>query len=314
MGTSATSGNHHAGYSLAWRDTVPRGSKLWDAEKRQHYTKTPSAATVSSSAADLKSSIRYVYTRDALDSPPNPTEGTYLQLRSELAGLGGDVFYGKQEAAAKLYFPFTQSLVSILRFVKYAMIFRMSHLFVSIRVLLGRKSGGISFKGGYIQPFAPSQGPSSLPMLDRFHYGGENTLRGFARDSVGPRDGLDSQGGNLLGAGSVSLSWAPPHPSLQQSGLRLQSFLNLGSCINTGAGPSPGQVMNSVSTAGKYGNSVSQIMDDFAGSARLSAGAGLVVPFGPLRLELNFSKPIVFQGDDRLQTMQLGFGVQSEWL
>ena len=48
----------------------------------------------------MKSSVEATYTWDNLDSPIRPTNGFRGQLVGEIAGLGGDVYYGGIEATA----------------------------------------------------------------------------------------------------------------------------------------------------------------------------------------------------------------------
>lgn len=90
---------------------------------------------------------------------------------------------------------------------------------------------------------------------------------------VGPRDREDSQGGDLLGAGALTLTSLVP--KFEQQPLRLHAFLNAGNVISRAHG------------------------DDartFFSSLHASVGTGLVVDAGKGRLEFNFFAPILGLG------------------
>lgn len=50
----------------------------------------------------LKSSLSHTFVRDTRDTPAAPSQGTYLKLFQELAGLGGDASFLKFEAESQV--------------------------------------------------------------------------------------------------------------------------------------------------------------------------------------------------------------------
>lgn len=114
-------------YTGAWRDTAPLGRLRTEKESGDIKRAAPSATTLAACVPSLKSAISYVFTRNRLDSAANPRQGNYLQLTSELAGLGGDVRYAKAQVDAKLYRPINDAV-----------------------------SWGLAFRGGCVRPWGAS--------------------------------------------------------------------------------------------------------------------------------------------------------------
>ncbi|UEM23894.1 outer membrane protein assembly factor BamA [Skermanella mucosa] len=111
---------------------------------------------------------------DARDSRINPTEGYFVRLNNEVAGLGGDAQFSRNRLGAGVYFPVTEGTV-------------LSFL------------GEVGFIVGIGEDVAIS---------DRFFIGGDS-LRGFAPAGIGPRELVsdDSLGGNRFARGSVELAF-----------------------------------------------------------------------------------------------------------
>ena len=111
---------------------------------------------------------------DTRNHPKNPTKGVYFQIGSDLAGLGGDVQYARVQGEGRLYYPVTEKIT-----------------------LVGRAMAG------HIEGW----GGEDVRLLDLFYKGGE-TIRGFDRAGIGPRDlhhrrcagRLDLLGGDDRGA------------------------------------------------------------------------------------------------------------------
>ena len=49
--------------------------------------------------------LQHVLEVDERDDPHLPSSGFHVKLTQELAGLGGDVFFGKSDIQSSLYFP-----------------------------------------------------------------------------------------------------------------------------------------------------------------------------------------------------------------
>ena len=113
------------------------------------------------------------FTYDKRDTRFLPTEGYFLKLDQDLAGLGGDNRFLRHEAHASYYYPFSKNVVL-----------------------------NVGANGGYIFGF----GGETVHIANRFFLGGES-LRGFQYGGIGPRDKDtdDSLGGNGYYTGSAEL-------------------------------------------------------------------------------------------------------------
>ncbi len=122
---------------------------------------------------DLTVAIGQTLSYDTRDTRFLPTDGYFLRLEQELAGLGGDTKYLKHELLASYYYPFSPNWVL-----------------------------NLAARGGYIFGY----GGEDVRLFDRFFLGG-TTLRGFAFAGVGPRDVNtdDALGGNLLTTATAEL-------------------------------------------------------------------------------------------------------------
>jgi outer membrane protein insertion porin family len=102
-----------------------------------------------------------------------PTEGYYLRLDQDVAGLGGDNRFIRHEVKGEYYYSVVPDVVL-----------------------------SVTGSGGYIKAF----GGESVHLSNRFFIGGNN-LRGFAFGGVGPRDSEtdDRLGGNLYYVSSAEV-------------------------------------------------------------------------------------------------------------
>ncbi len=100
-----------------------------------------------------KSVIGQSLTLDVLDDRIDPSDGYFLQLTNNFAGLGGDIRYLETLFKGSFYYPFVPDWV-----------------------------GSISLNAGHI--FALE---NQIRLVDRFFLGGDD-MRGFAYAGVGPRD------------------------------------------------------------------------------------------------------------------------------
>ena len=202
---SDPSGQHELGYEAALRELYPSARDLPADEKGPGAYQAPSESVVRASIVpSTKSSLKYTFTHDRLDSRLVPTQGTFLQAKGEVAGAGGDVRFVKGQLDVKA--------------------FHRVHPLVTL---------GVSLMGGGLQPLASS---ATTQLSDRFFFGTPLTLRGFETWSLGPIDHHDSMGGEVtVGAG---LSASVPLPKSwgggEGEGPRVQWFLNGGGLVGKG--------------------------------------------------------------------------------
>ncbi|KAJ3187076.1 hypothetical protein HDU85_007114 [Gaertneriomyces sp. JEL0708] len=174
-------GTHEFTYDLSWR-TV-------------HNVAPTASFSIRQDAGDtLKSSIGYTYVKDHRDDPMLPTQGSYIKIKEEVAGLGGDTRFIKGEGESQWAW-------------------RLGNGF----------SIATSLRGGLLLPIFGSR----TRVNDRFVLGGPNTLRGFRQSGVGPMDGDDAVGGDAYWASGLSLF--TPLPYLVDKPLKGHFFLNAGS-------------------------------------------------------------------------------------
>lgn len=212
--------------------------------------------------------------RNNLDRTVFPTSGSRqnLSLFTTLPSIS-DLQYYKLDAQTFHYFPLNDE-----------------HSFVfSIR-------GRVAYGDGYGNVDGLKQ---KLPFFDNFYLGGDQWLRGFKRNSVGPRalyhsskdtltiDDDDNLGGNALWAASAEIIFPTPFVAeAYRSQVRTAVFVDAGALWDT----------NSNEYTAGYKNA-----PDYSSPNNYSASAGVSLtwmsPVGPLSFSL--SKPIVKQdGDD----------------
>ncbi len=124
--------------------------------------------------SSIASIIGTTLTYDRRDSRIEPTDGYYVSLSADLAGLGGDRHFFKPKLSGGYYFPIALPWV-------------------------------LSFRGevGHIFNF-----DDEVRLTDRYFLGGDN-CRGFRNSGVGPRDVTtrDALGGNTYYAATTELSF-----------------------------------------------------------------------------------------------------------
>jgi outer membrane protein insertion porin family len=158
---------------------------------------------------------------DHRDSRINPTEGYFIRLNNEIAGLGGDAQFSRNRLGAGVYFPVTEGTV--------------------LSVL-----GEIGYIIGLGQDVAIS---------DRFFIGGDS-LRGFAPAGIGPRElnSDDALGGNRFARGSVELAFPIGLPD--EFGVTGHTFTDIGTLSEVDAKPIAGERLvddNSIRLAAGFG-------------------------------------------------------------
>ena len=200
------------------------------------------------------------WARDRRDSAIWPTSGTTHRLFGEVSVPGGDLNYYKVSYNQKWYFPITDFFTLML-------------------------NGEAGYGDGYTG--------NTLPFFKNFFAGGNNSVRGYNLNSLGPRDQFTntSNSNSILFAvgaskrvvGNIELMFPVPFMKDDRS-LRLSTFLDGGTTFN------------------KFG--------DLNNFMRYSAGLALtwVSPMGPLKVSI--AQPLNDQPGDNLQRFQFMFGQQ----
>ncbi|MEJ0062993.1 MAG: outer membrane protein assembly factor BamA [Alphaproteobacteria bacterium] len=146
---------------------------------------------------------------DTRDSRLNPSTGYILHLYTDLAGLGGNVRYGRARVKATEYFKLAESWIF-----------------------------SIEGEGGYMNGLG-----EKVRISDRFFLGGD-TLRGFEFSGVGPRDmtpgsNEDALGGEHFGRGTVELTMPSGLPD--EVGIKFHIFSDAGTIGKVAVSPAPGE-------------------------------------------------------------------------
>lgn len=113
-----------------------------------------SLAVIDAEGAAITSALGTSLAWDKRNHPRNPTRGTFFQIASDFAGVGGDVQYVRVVGEGRAYYPITDKITFIGRVI-----------------------------GGHVEGW----GGEDVRLLDLFTKGGE-TVRGFDRAGFGPRD------------------------------------------------------------------------------------------------------------------------------
>ena len=151
---------HRVNYELSQSKTTEKSTKA-------------TSVTGENGKTILKSAASYTVGQDRRDSRYDPTEGTLLELRQEVAGLGGDAQFYKAELRSAYYKPFN-----------------FNTFFFGTRGRVGTVSGL----------------GEDVTQSQRFFLGGRD-VRGFDYSGIGPRDTGSGAavGGNSVMSGSVEL-------------------------------------------------------------------------------------------------------------
>src|SRR5258708_24902490 len=150
------------------------------------------------------SSVGDTVTYNTLDNNKSPTSGFNVQLKQDLAGLGGDVKFLRTTEDVRYYHPINDDVVGLVR-----------------------------AQGGYITGWGGQQ----VPLLNSF-FGGPTMVRGFAPNGFGPRDltpgtTMDNVGGSMYWATTAELQSAIPGVP-KEYGLKATAFVDAGSVFSYG--------------------------------------------------------------------------------
>ena len=140
------------------------------------------------------SEVSHTITYDKRDSVLAPTDGYFIRMVNDLAGLGGSTHYIRNRLKAGKFFPLAD---------QWVLAFRAS-------------AGQIIGLG------------EDVRLLDRFFVGGDN-LRGFATSGIGPRDALteDALGSEWMYTASAEIIFPLGLPA--ELGVTAKVFTDMGS-------------------------------------------------------------------------------------
>lgn len=146
------------------------------------------------------STAGYTFQFDTLDNRRDPRNGILFTFSQDIAGLGGDISYFRTVAEGRAYHDFGHDIVGFVR-----------------------------LEGGYVEGF----GGDSIRVIDAFFKGGE-TIRGFDRAGIGPRDANtgDALGAKVFAAASAEVQF-PILGLSEDLGFRGAAFVDAGMAYDT---------------------------------------------------------------------------------
>lgn len=150
------------------------------------------------------SSVTPTLTRNTINNPLNPTEGSQQVLAYEHAGLGGDYDFGLFTVRNVLYHPLFKLGAGSLVF-----------------------SNRTRFDYG-IAPDKYGEGEDFFPLYKRFFPGGINSVRGYESRSMGPKVGDSEYGGSKHFVNNTELIF----PLAESAGMRGLVFFDIGDAFD----------------------------------------------------------------------------------
>jgi outer membrane protein insertion porin family len=231
-------------------------------------------AIIAQEGSTIKSSVGATYTWDDIDNPIRPTLGFRGQLESEIAGLGGDTYYGRVEARGWYFSPLYEESVVL----------------------------KLEGNAGHIEAF----NGKDVPLQDRF-FKGADSFRGFASSGVGPRQRGNDGDTDAIGAQSYAIGTAEltfPVGLPEQWGIEGAAFTDFGTVFGT-----PENTLGDTEGTCATGDGTPcTVFDTMA--FRASVGAGLIwqSPFGPLRFELAY--PLMKAKYDETEWFRFSIGTR----
>jgi outer membrane protein insertion porin family len=232
-------------------------------------TLSPITTSIVNSGNRITSSLMYGLIYDTIDNRKVPREGIHIRFDQEFAGLGGDAQFIKTTARASAYYTLSDEADLV---------------------------GMIAFGGGHVVGIN-----QDLFVTDNFFQGGE-TIRGFARNGIGPRDLVNGEtlGGTTYFNATAEVQF--PLPVVARSmGLRGAFFVEGGTLFgNDYSGPLSG------TAAQQAASRATMDSIDF----RASVGASVIwdSPFGPLRVDL--SHVLMKESYDRTEMFRFGISTK----
>ncbi|KAG0979503.1 hypothetical protein G6F29_008523 [Rhizopus arrhizus] len=258
-------GYHELSYDCSWRsiDRVLPGASLSIRHEAGH---------------SLKSSINHVFVRERRDDILLPSNGHYVRIANEFAGVLG---------------------IGNARFFKSEAESQVCHQFGGGQLLTDKEGKPVGVHPGLVisasarAGFLSEQSDDSKAstVSDRFLLGGPLSVRGFKIAGIGPKDYQDALGGHLYWA--AGLSAIAPLPTLESKPLRAHAFINAGTNI-------PWQRKTSLQSTAEA----------LSRSPSVSVGFGLIYRHSIARIELNYCIPLTAaRGDQIRRGLQFGIGL-----
>jgi outer membrane protein insertion porin family len=197
-----TGGSLRLGFPLAENLWLTNSYTLSQGEIYDVNTLYASKAIQESAGSAITSAYSTSLAWDNRNHPKTPTKGTYFQVGTDFAGLGGDVQYVRYTGEGRFYYPVTEKITFV-----------------------GRVTGG------HIMGW----GGDDVRLIDLFYKGGE-TIRGFERGGFGPRDlnTDDALGGHTYWATTAEVRFPLPFVP-DDLGMGGAVFVDAGSLFGAGA-------------------------------------------------------------------------------
>ena len=127
---------------------------------------------------------------------------------------------------------------------------------------------------------------------DKFQSGGPNDIRSFQSMGLGPKDHMNSIGGDAFVSYGVSVFSRLPIEKWSASNFRLHGFIDGGNLID------------------HNGQALTDCLAALSRQHSTSAGVGIILRHPMARFELNFSVPLTMHsGDDVRKGLQFGVGL-----
>ena len=227
----------------------------------------------------IKSSILHSWNLSNRDSAVLPTKGYLVRISNELAGFGGSEQFLKSE-------------------------WTLQNNWTPIKFTKGLLTFTNTFRIGHSLPLNPRGKTISFP--DRFQMGGSTSLRGFAVNSLGPRQFSDAIGGTSLIETGLQISF--PIIKSAANFARGHLFINSGLLSDKNIYSTILQTFKERTSKPLYNNSILAE----ALNPNVSIGGGFMFKMTESsRIELNFSVPILSQnGIEVNRGIQVGIGME----
>ncbi|MDR3536154.1 MAG: outer membrane protein assembly factor BamA [Acetobacteraceae bacterium] len=220
----------------------------------------------------LLSQVSQVLTLDYRDSKTNPHSGYLVELGTDVAGLGGDVDFIRNNVNGAYYLPLDR--------------------------LTGSSDWGLKFAAG--AGYLYNEGKQER-VIDRFFLGGDN-LRGFETGGAGPHavQGGDPLGGRFIWTGTTELRF--PLPVSADLGLSGRTFVDVGGLTQSSF--ESGTCARNVADPG--------VCPAISSSSAPRVGAGVGISwqtsFGLINVDL--TPFVIKQSQDQTQIFRFGFGTR----
>ena len=153
-----TGGNLRMGFPIAFNTQLGLRYRF-EREEIFDVADNASLAVKEAEGVSNVSSVGFTVAYDTRNLPQSPTSGIFSSFSEDFAGVGGDVNYFRSVVDTRGYYPLTPKVT-----------------------LVGRVQGG----------FIEGWGGEDVRLTDLFFKGGE-TIRGFERAGIGPRDACEDR-------------------------------------------------------------------------------------------------------------------------